>query len=101
MVTAALALWFMKQSVMPYYIAYGPDAFGSYWPHRTAFVLHTSGGTLALSAALFQLYSGLSGKARVAHRWIGRAYLAGLSIGSAGADRSPSTPCSAGVTAWR
>ncbi len=59
--------------------------FGHFWPNRFGLLLHMAGGTAALFAGPFQLWSGLRTRHRLIHRWTGRIYVAGVVLGGASA----------------
>lgn len=59
----------------------GPDAAGE----AIAFRLHVGGGVVALVAGPWQFLSFIRERFPVIHRWIGRAYVAGVVVSIAGA----------------
>lgn len=52
----------------------------AYAEHRVVLLVHTTLGALALALALFQFSGRLRTRRPAAHRWIGRAYLALMSV---------------------
>jgi hypothetical protein len=64
---------------------YSEPNFGRFWPNRYWLLLHIAGGTAALFAGPFQLWSGLRDSHRGIHRWTGRVYTAGVFLGGAAA----------------
>jgi len=83
-VLAALALWFIGDNV-PRYTHWNLRSYGDFWPRRYGLLLHITGGLLALGAGIVQIWLGLTGRTRAAHRALGRLYGAGILLGSAGA----------------
>jgi hypothetical protein len=89
----ALALGFLAYNGLQYYAStiehfafdYSEANYGRLWPHRFALFVHIAGGTLALFAGPFQLWSGLRDSHRLFHRWTGRIYGAGVLFGGAAA----------------
>ncbi|BAX95838.1 hypothetical protein MSTE_00497 [Mycobacteroides stephanolepidis] len=51
-----------------------------YAQHRTVMAVHTTLGAIALGLAMFQFSTGLRSRYPAAHRWMGRAYLALMSV---------------------
>jgi Predicted membrane protein (DUF2306) len=68
-----------------YFIDFSPTSYGEYWPKRGFLLMHIIGGSLALLAGPFQVWSGLRRRVLKWHRGIGMTYLGGVLIGSAGA----------------
>ena len=89
----ALALGFLAYKGLQYYVAtiehfafdISEANFGRLWPNRLWLLLHIAGGTAALFAGPFQLWSGLRNSHRLIHRWTGRVYVAGVFLGGAAA----------------
>lgn len=82
-VVATLGLLFVAVSFYRHYaVHYIADhtqaSFGALWPERNWLLVHIAGGTLALLAGPFQLWSGLGRRFLVVHRWSGRLYLTGV-----------------------
>jgi hypothetical protein len=83
LVLAGLALWFIKSNAL-LYATYDPSVYGSFWPRRFGLVPHITGGVVAISAGLIQVWLGVTGRTRKLHRLLGRVYLGGVAIGSLG-----------------
>lgn len=81
----ALGVSFILKYVFHYYLHYNAAAFDPYWPRRGGLLLHISGGTLALLTGPWQFWTGLRQKHLQIHRWTGRLFLLGVSMGVAGA----------------
>ena len=89
----ALALGLLALKGLQYYVGtiehFAFDVseanFGHFWPNRFGLLLHMAGGTAALFAGPFQLWSGLRTRHRLIHRWTGRIYVAGVVLGGASA----------------
>jgi hypothetical protein len=89
----ALALGFLAYKGLQYYAStiehfafdYSEPNFGRFWPNRFWLLLHIAGGTAALFAGPFQLWSGLRDSHRLIHRWTGRVYVAGVLVGGVAA----------------
>jgi Predicted membrane protein (DUF2306) len=89
----ALTLGFLAYKGLQYYAAtiehfafdYSEPNFGRFWPNRFWLLLHIAGGTAALFAGPFQLWSGLRDSHRRLHRWTGLVYAAGVLLGGAAA----------------
>ena len=90
-VTAA-ALTFIYRSVLPYYLDYSSNGFGTYWPHRFGLMLHITAGSTALLIGPFQLWSGLRNRFRRAHRWTGRVYMTAMALSVSAAIALALTP---------
>jgi uncharacterized membrane protein YozB (DUF420 family) len=92
-VAIAVALGFLAYKGLQYYVAtiehfafdYSEPNFGRLWPNRFWLLLHIAGGTAALFAGPFQLWSGLRNRHRLIHRWTGRVYVAGVFLGGGAA----------------
>ncbi len=68
------------------YFNYSEATYGErYWPHANWLLAHVIGGSLALSAGLFQIWSGLRGVKLRHHGWIGKTYFGGVLLGSTSA----------------
>jgi hypothetical protein len=89
----ALALGFLAYKGLYYYAStiehfafdYSEANYGRLWPNRFWLFLHIAGGTLALFAGPFQLWSGLRDRHRPIHRWTGRVYVTGVLLGGVAA----------------
>ena len=82
---AYLALRFFVRDPLHYILDHSEQSFGRHWQHRWLMLLHIAGGTLALFAGPFQLWTGLGRRYLHLHRWTGRVYLAGTLVGGAAA----------------
>jgi uncharacterized membrane protein len=86
-VVSALAialLWFVggrAHYVTDYSIASYSDY---YWPRRAGLILHLTGGVLAITAGLVQIWLGLTNRVSTLHRVLGKVYVTGVLIGSLG-----------------
>lgn len=83
-VVALLTIYFIYEQVLQYFV-WSEEAYGYYWQFRTSVIVHVAGGFVALLAGLFQLWSGLNGKAMGTHPMTGRLYVVGVLLGAAGA----------------
>ena len=86
LVVFGIAVKFLIRYAVPYFRfeqAYF-DQFG-YWPHRGRLILHICGAMVALICGPFQFWTGLRQIALSFHRWTGRLYLVGVTVGSTGA----------------
>jgi len=82
---AALVSWFLLTDAADY-LTVTPESFTPYyWPRRFGLLLHIAGGTSALTVGLVQLWLGFTGRTRQWHRYLGRAYVLSVLIGSMGA----------------
>jgi uncharacterized membrane protein YozB (DUF420 family) len=82
LVVALTAALFVFDGVLQYFV-WSEDTYGPYyWQHRVPLIFHVAGGTVALLAGLYQLYSGLSGSNMKVHPIIGRIYLVGVGVGT-------------------
>lgn len=83
-VLAGVVLWFINHYALRY-TSYDAATYGEFWPRRLGLVPHIFGGVLAALVGLAQLWLGLTGRTGLLHRRLGRIYLAGVTVGSAGA----------------
>jgi uncharacterized membrane protein len=83
-VLAGLVAWFIAHSVIPY-LSYDAATYDELWPRRYGFIPHVVGGTTAILAGLVQLWLGLTGRIGALHRVLGRVYVSGVALASAGA----------------
>jgi hypothetical protein len=81
----ALALAFIAAYAARYFGHFDEATFGPYWPRRPALLLHIGAGIVALLTAPFQFWSGYRQMPMVVHRWIGRVFVGGVTVGSAAA----------------
>ena len=85
---ALLALWFIGRSALPYF-EFSQAHYGPYfWPRRWGLVLHITGGVIALTAGVVQLWLGLSNRVAALHRALGKVYWGPSSSGA-----SPGSIC--------
>ena len=84
LLASAAAARFLVHYAAPYF-RWDAKYFDVYWPHRFRLIVHISGGVVALICGTLQLWTGLRQKAMRFHRWTGRIYLAGVSVGILGA----------------
>jgi predicted membrane protein DUF2306 len=84
-VIVGLAVYFILNNALHYYLQYDQASFGRFWTRPAALLLHTSGGIVALLTGPWQFWSGYRRTPMQVHRWTGRLFLAGVAIGSAGA----------------
>jgi uncharacterized membrane protein len=83
-ILAAGALWFIQQAARQYGV-YDAVSYGDLWPRRGGLIPHMAGGLVAITAGLIQLWLGATQRTGALHRNLGRVYLAGVAVGSAGA----------------
>jgi uncharacterized membrane protein len=81
----ALAIWFLNRDATQYLTLKAANFTPYYWPRRFGLLLHITGGFLALTVGLIQVWLGLTGRTTRLHRNLGRLYLLGVVVGSAGA----------------
>jgi Predicted membrane protein (DUF2306) len=81
----SIAVAFVKKYVFHYYLNYNAAAFDPYWPRRAGLLLHITGGMVALLTAPWQFFTGLTGKRMNVHRYTGRVFLGGVTVGVIGA----------------
>jgi uncharacterized membrane protein len=81
---AAALLWFVTQKYH-YFTDYSLTSFSDYyWPRRMGLIAHLTGGTLAISVGLVQIWLGLTNRVNALHRVLGKLYAVGVLIGSLG-----------------
>jgi uncharacterized membrane protein len=80
LVAVAAAARFWLHDAFPYFADYTEGAYRRYWPNRVPLLVHILGGTAALFAGPFQLWSGPTGRLRRPHRWLGYVYVLGIAI---------------------
>lgn len=78
---AYFAVRFYLRDPLHYIVDHSEASFGRYWSHKWSLLLHIAGGTLALFAGPFQLWSGLRRRHLAVHRWTGRLYITGVLLG--------------------
>jgi uncharacterized membrane protein YozB (DUF420 family) len=81
----AIAAAFILKYVFRYYLNYNPTAYDPYWPRRGALLFHITGGMVALLTAPWQFFTGLTGKRMNVHRYTGRVFVGGVTVGVIGA----------------
>lgn len=82
-ILAAAALWFIQQAARQYGV-YDAVSYGDLWPRRGGLIPHMGGGLVAISTGLIQLWLGVTQRTGPLHRYLGRIYLGGVAVGSAG-----------------
>jgi hypothetical protein len=82
---AIIGALFFLYYVPHYVLQYDQASYDVYWSRRFGLLLHLFGGTLALFTGPLQLWTGLRRQYPRFHRWTGRAFLLGVSIGTCGA----------------
>jgi uncharacterized membrane protein len=83
-ILAAGALWFIQQAARQYGV-YDAVSYGDLWPRRGGLIPHMAGGLVAITTGLIQLWLGATQRTGTLHRNLGRVYLGGVAVGSAGA----------------
>jgi len=81
----AIAVAFILKYVFHYYLNYNAAAYDPYWPRRGALLFHITGGMVALLTAPWQFFTGLTGKRMNVHRYTGRVFVGGVTVGVIGA----------------
>lgn len=79
-IVAAVRFWL--HDALPYVVDYSENSYGRFWPDRNTLLLHMAGGTIALFAGPFQLWSGARGCFPRLHRGTGYAYISGVALGA-------------------
>jgi len=85
-VLLCLAAGFVVKYVLHYYFQFNESSFGPFWRRRTWLLIHITGGTLALFSGPFQFSTRLRRNHSTVYRWLGRLFLLGVTVGSAGAN---------------
>jgi uncharacterized membrane protein len=80
-----VAVGFVLKYVFHYYLHYDAASFNPYWPRRGWLLVHMTGGMVALLTAPWQFFTGLRRKFMNVHRYTGRIFLAGVTVGVIGA----------------
>lgn len=81
---AAVLIWFVSKR-FHYFADYSLNSYGEhYWPRRSGLILHLTGGMLAISVGLVQIWLGLTNRVSTLHRALGKVYGVGVLIGSLG-----------------
>jgi hypothetical protein len=88
------AVFFVFRYVFRYYLNYNEAAFtdplrgaANYWRMRGWLMLHISSGMLALLTGPWQFWTGFRARYFRLHRWMGRAFLVSVALGSVAAVR--------------
>ena len=76
------ASWFWLHDAFPYLVEHTEEEYGRYWPDRRSLLAHILGGSIALLAGPFQLWSGLRRRLPRLHRSLGYTYIAGVALGA-------------------
>lgn len=84
-VMMGLVLWFIVHRALPFTSFDAATYTDYYWPRRFGLVPHITGGMIAILTGLAQLWLGMTGRTGVLHRTLGRIYLGGVALASAGA----------------
>lgn len=83
-VLGGAALWFIVKSAL-HYTDYSLESYTAYyWPRRAALIPHITGGLMAISTGLVQLWLGLTNRVGPLHRSLGKVYATGVLIGALG-----------------
>ena len=81
---AVALLWFVGKR-FHYFADYSLRSYSDYyWPRRSGLLLHLTGGMLAISTGLVQIWLGLTNRVNTLHRVLGKVYGAGVLLGSLG-----------------
>ena len=81
---ALVLLWFVAHR-LHYFTDFSLASYSDYyWPRRMGLILHLTGGSLAISVGLVQIWLGLTNRVGIAHRMLGKIYASGVLIGSLG-----------------
>lgn len=81
-----LAAGFIAREVIAH-LDYSPESWGRFWPQRFWLVLHLIGASVALLVGPLQFIRRLRTARPHVHRWMGRLYLAGVTVAATGAFR--------------
>ena len=85
MLGAAGIVWFLATDAAVY-LTYTAEKYTNYyWNRRGGLILHMSGGVLALTLGLIQIWLGLTARTGQLHRILGRIYVAAVLLGSCAA----------------
>lgn len=83
-VLAVALFWFVSKK-FHYFADYSLRSYSDYyWPRRLGLLLHLTGGMLAISTGLVQIWLGLTNRVNTLHRVLGKFYGAGVLLGSLG-----------------
>jgi uncharacterized membrane protein len=78
-------LGFYVGTIEHFAFGFNEEHYGRFWPNRFWLVLHIVGGSAALFAGPFQIWTGLRETHLHIHRWTGRVYVTGVLVGGAAA----------------
>ena len=78
-----LAVYYIFSSVLGYYV-WNEESYGYYWQYRISLIFHVTGGLAALTAGVFQLWTGLNRTGMKQHPMVGKLYVAGVAVGALG-----------------
>jgi hypothetical protein len=85
---AAALLWFVSHK-LHYFLDYSLASYSDYlWPRRAGLIPHLTGGALAISVGLVQIWLGLTNRVNTLHRVLGKVCPFGLP----GTGRSATRP---------
>ena len=81
---AVLSIWFLSGRIH-YLTDYSKPSYSDYyWPRRSGLVLHLTGGFVAITSGLVQLWLGVTGKTSGLHRNLGKVYVAAVATAAVG-----------------
>lgn len=81
---ALCALWFIVKNAL-HYANYSLTSYtGYFWPRRAGLIPHITGGVIAITSGLVQLWLGLTNRTGKLHRTLGKVYAAGILVGCIG-----------------
>jgi uncharacterized membrane protein len=84
----ALLLLALAYFVVPrahYVTDYSLASYSNYfWPRRIGLLVHLSGGLIAVTTGLVQIWLGLTHRTSTLHRTLGKVYACGVAVGSVG-----------------
>lgn len=96
----AVAVFFVVQYVFHYYLNYSPAGLQVFWPRRAVFLLHITGGMVAILIGPFQFSRRIRQRYLKLHRILGRAYLIGILVAALASIRLATTVATAEGLAW-
>jgi hypothetical protein len=83
-IATVLVVRFVLKYVVPYF-SMDPQYFGDvFWPRRYGLLAHLTGGSIAISSGLAQLWLGERRVYMHVHRTLGKVYLGGVGLGCGG-----------------
>ncbi|HEY6924433.1 MAG TPA: DUF2306 domain-containing protein [Steroidobacteraceae bacterium] len=81
---AVALLWFVTQT-LHYLTNYSPASYtGYFWHRRAGLIPHLTGGALAISAGLVQIWLGFTNRVGRLHRTLGKVYGGGVLLAAVG-----------------